>query len=111
MCLTKIKSENFSHAQVAARASFLIYVYRISVSNIERDAKATGLHRPSVFGVILLPSHMLKHQHRFWLEQKGHIRLMLWVWRVLPLPGKMPLTERVPKSIFLILTAVHMKSV
>ena len=40
---------NFSQAQVDAGASFSICAYLCSVSDIERDAKATGLQESSFF--------------------------------------------------------------
>ena len=37
-----IKSANSSQTQAVARASFLIWAYRHSVSDIDREANATG---------------------------------------------------------------------
>ena len=48
-------SENRSRAQVIARASFSIWAYRFSVSDMERDAKATGLHSEAGFCIRTAP--------------------------------------------------------
>ena len=46
---------NFSHAHVMASASFSICAYRITVSDIDLDAYATGLILSPCFCLITVP--------------------------------------------------------
>ena len=94
MCFPNTKSENFSHAQIAARASFSTCMYCYSVCDIEQDAKTTGLHRPSVFCSSTAPKPYAEASAEILVEER-----LMWVWIVIPFPGQMPLTGSVPSPV------------
>ena len=71
MCFAKPKSENFSHAQVAARGFYSVCAYHLSVSVIEQEAKAASFHQPSIFCSSTVPKLYAKASAEIFVKAAG----------------------------------------
>ena len=71
VCFPKTKSDHFSHAEVAARASFLIWAYCHSVSLTEWDACATYFQWLSIFCSGIAPKPYAEASAEIFAEVAG----------------------------------------
>ena len=72
-----MKSVNFSQAHVVARASFSIWAYRRYMSDIDREAYATGFQVESNFWRITAPRNADASAETF-VGAEGSYRANMW---------------------------------
>ena len=75
MCFPTMKSVNFSQAHVVARASFSIWAYRRYMSDIDREAYATGFQVESNFWRITAPRPNVDASAEIFVGAEGSYRV------------------------------------